>query len=65
MTYLLKIKNESKAKALFQFLKSIDFVEVKEHDSYAEWKEIVQQAEKTKSIPLSKAIAASEQWKNK
>jgi hypothetical protein len=65
MTYLLNIKNETKAKALLRFLKSIDFVEVKQHDNYSEWKEIVQQAEKTKSIPLSKALAASEKWKGK
>jgi len=65
MNYLLKIKNESKAKALFQILNSIDFVEVEKYDEYKEWREIVKEAEKTKSIPLSKAIAASEQWKNK
>lgn len=65
MNYLLKIKSESKAKALLQILNSIDFVEVKEHDEYEEWREIVKAAEKTKSIPLAKAIAASEQWKNK
>ncbi|MEO5572662.1 MAG: hypothetical protein ABIT08_01485 [Bacteroidia bacterium] len=65
MTYLLKIKNDNKAKALIQFLNSIDYVEVKEQDNYSEWKEIVHEAEKTKSIPLSKALAESGQWKNK
>jgi hypothetical protein len=65
MNYLLKIKNESKEKALFQILKSIDFVEIEKYDEFKEWKGIVKEAEKTKSIPLSKAIAASEQWKNK
>lgn len=65
MNYLLKIKNDSKAKALLQILNSIDFVEVKEHDEQEEWRAIVKAAEKTKSIPLAKAIAASEQWKNK
>ncbi|HKR05515.1 MAG TPA: hypothetical protein VJY62_12845 [Bacteroidia bacterium] len=65
MTYLLRIKNESKAKSLLQFLKSIDFVEVSEHNDHSEWKEIVRQAERTKSIPLSKALAASEKWKSK
>ncbi len=65
MNYLLKIKNESKAKALLQILNSIDFVEVEKHDEFQEWKDIIKEAEKTKSIPLSKAIAASEQWKNK
>ncbi len=65
MTYLLKIKDEDKAKALIQFLNSIDFVELEEHDNFSEWKKIVKEAEKTKSIPLSKALSASEQWKNK
>lgn len=65
MNYLLKIKNESKAKALLQILNSIDFVEVVKHDEFQEWRAIVKEAEKTKSISLSKAIAASEQWKNK
>ena len=65
MNYLLKIKNESKAKALLQILNSIDFVEVKEIDTLEEWRGIVKAAEKTKSIPLVKAIAASGQWKNK
>ncbi len=62
MDYLLKINNESKAKALYQFLKNLDFVEIEKHDSYKEWRDIVKSAEKSKSIPLDKAKAISEKW---
>ncbi len=65
MNYLLKIKNESKAKALLQILNSIDFVELEKHDEFQEYRVIVKEAEKTKLISLTKAIAASEKWTNK
>ena len=65
MDYLLKINNETKAKALLQFLKNLDFVEVEKHDASEEWSEIVKAAEKSKSVPLFEAKAVKETWKKK
>jgi hypothetical protein len=65
MDYLLKIKNQDKAKALFQFLKNLDFVEIEKHDSLKEWRDIVKAAETSKSIPLNKAKTLTEGWKNR
>ena len=65
MNYLIKIKNESKAKAFLQVLKSIDFIEVVKQDEFNDWQSIVKEAEKSKSISLSKAKTLSLQWKNK
>ncbi|MCX6185472.1 MAG: hypothetical protein NTU43_00550 [Bacteroidetes bacterium] len=63
MDYLLKINNTSKAKSLLQFLKNIDFIEIEKHDTMKEWKDIVKEAENSKSIPLAKAKNVRDTWK--
>ena len=63
MDYLLKINNTSKAKSLLQFLKNIDFIEIEKYDTMKEWKDIVKEAENSKSIPLAKAKSIRDTWK--
>jgi hypothetical protein len=63
MDYILKIKNQSKAKSLLNFLKNLDFVQIEKHDLASEMKQVVKEAEKSKSISLNKARTLSEKWK--
>jgi hypothetical protein len=65
MDYLLKVENEEKAKSLFQFLKNLDFVEIEKFDQDKKWRELVKQAEKSKSIPLKEAKKSIDSWKQK
>ena len=65
MDYLLKVENEEKAKYLFQFLKNLDFVEIEKFDQDKNWRDLVKQAEKSKSIPIMEAKKAIDSWKQK
>ncbi len=65
MDFLLKIENEEKAKYLFQFLKNLDFFEIEKFDQDKNWKELVKQAEKSKSIYIDEAKLSIESWKIK
>ncbi len=72
MEYILKIEDTKEAKSLISFLRSLKFVKVMDIKSdmsqnaisVEEIRTVIEQSEKSTSIPLIDAMGKSSLWKN-
>ena len=72
MEYILKIEDTEEAKSLVAFLRTLKFVKVKDIKSdksqkainAEEFRAIIEESEKSSSIPLIEAMEKSSSWKN-
>ena len=68
MTYVVKIKENTKSKPLIDHLKTLDYVTIVQDEgvfSPAEFRKMIRASEKSRSIPFEEAKRMSEKWKLK
>ena len=68
MTYVVKIKENTKSKPLIDHLKTLDYVTIVQDEevfSPAEFRKMIREAEKSKSYTIDEAKTRLEKWKKR